>query len=115
STARTRPLAACPCESLVWWMHVPIRLLVDSVVLEPHGNEASLGFADDADKTGEVEVPVLAAQADARHLHREVVLPHSRDMLPPADRVRHTIAVAAFQIVDQLGPGVPQRLLQPLL
>ena len=77
-------------------MHVPILILRQAVVSD--AEHVAIRFPQHADEAGEVELLVLAAEANARDLHRQIVLVHRGSMLLAGDGVCDAVAVFAFSI-----------------
>ena len=83
-------------------MNVPILFLGHTVVTNFVDVAASLAFAKDTDETAEVELAVLAAETDSCHLNGQVLFVDGGCVLSTSDSIVDTIAVATFEVIDEL-------------
>jgi hypothetical protein len=97
-------------------MYSPVPIHGYSLILiaDAHNSSASLCLADDTHEAVEVKVLVLAAQADAGHLHCEVLLRDDRHVALAAHFIRHAVDIVALQVPVQLGARVGERIAQSL-
>jgi len=98
-------------------MDVPIDFLRHLVVLESHAQQRVplVSLAEHADQAMQVEAAVLTAQADTRHLDREVILGNDRRVPAAVNLVSDPVDVDALLIVLQLRSSVRERRAEPIL
>src|SRR5262249_56794592 len=81
ATGRPRSSLGSPGESGsgLGGMHVPVDVHGNAIAADPHRFAGPLGLPEDADDTLQVKALILAAEADAGDLHRQVVAGDGRN------------------------------------
>lgn len=91
-------------------MHAPIVILRHAVVSVPDADEptATLRLANNANQALQVELPILAAQANAGHLHRQVIPGNRRDVPLPVHLIDDGVDILPCDVISEFGPGMSQ-------
>ena len=90
-----------------------ILFLRHAGIIISDANHAAAVFrlVEHSHQAGEIELLVLAAQANSSHLDGEVLLAYGRDEALPPNKISDTEAFATFKVIDEPGAGMAEILL----